>query len=174
MTLRHTLSITVSITALLAVALFASACGSEDPSTASPSPATTTATVNPDDPAIGPVGGGETEVTVTMGSPKNEFAMVNSVSAAPNGEVALAITNKGKIEHEFVLLKTERKAATLEPRTENPLKVIEPGFYVEAEDVAPGQTVKIKLPLPAGHYVFVCNKDGHATKGKMFADFDVS
>lgn len=168
------LRLTLSITAVLAVALFASACGSDDPATGSPPPATTTATANPDDPAIGPIGDGETEVTVTMGSPKNEFAMVNSVSAAPDGEVAFAITNKGKIEHEWVLLKTERKAASLEPRTDKPMKVVEPGFFVEAEDVEPGQTVKIKLPLPAGHYVFVCNKDGHATDGKMFADFDVS
>ena len=169
MKLRYALS----VTPVLAVALLASACGSSGQQAASPPDATTTVAANPDGPALGPVGDAETEAVFTLGGRK-EFSMVGSVASVPSGEVSFTITNKGKLTHEFVLLKTDRKAADLEPNADNPQEVIEPGFVVEAEDLAPGGTVKMKVPLPAGHYVFVCNQLGHATHGHMYTDFNVT
>ena len=71
--------------------------------------------------------------------------------------------------HEFILLRTPIKAASLKPRSEEPEKVVEPGFLAELEDVEPGDRVTLVMPLKKGHYVLLCNIEGHYAGG-MRAD----
>ena len=110
----------------------------------------------------------DTEIDVTLGKPK-EYSLKLSASAGKAGEVALAVRNRGKITHEFILLKTPIKAAKLKPRAEEPTKVVEPGFVLELEDIAAKERATVELPLKKGHYVLLCNIEGHYAGG-MRAD----
>ncbi len=111
------------------------------------------------------------EVVVTMGKP-SEFTMGLSSKTVKAGEAVLNVRNRGKIMHEMALLRTAKRAKDLKPRPKEPNKVEEPGFMLELEDVEPGQGAKLVLPLRKGHYVLVCNIEGHAAGG-MRADLDV-
>jgi len=117
-------------------------------------------------------GAADSVLTITMGKP-GEFSLKPSAKSAKAGEVEFILRNKGKIEHEFILLRTNTKAAKLKPRAENPNKVEEPGFSLEIEDIAPGGKVIVALPLKKGHYVLLCNIDGHY-KGGMRADLTLN
>lgn len=110
----------------------------------------------------------DSQITVTMGKP-GEFSLKSSVSSAKAGEVALTVWNRGRMVHEFILLRTPVKAAALKPRAEEPQKVVEPGFQFELEDMEPGDRTTIVMPLKKGHYVLLCNVDGHYAGG-MRAD----
>src|SRR3990170_7491854 len=110
----------------------------------------------------------DSEINVTMGKP-GEYSLKAGPSSAKAGEVALVVRNRGKITHEFILLRTPIKAANLKPRAEEPDKVVEPGFVLELEDVEPGDRVTIVLPMKKGHYVLLCNIEGHYHDG-MRAD----
>jgi uncharacterized cupredoxin-like copper-binding protein len=111
------------------------------------------------------------EVQLNMGKPA-EFSLRPSVRSAAAGEVAFKVRNAGKIEHEFVILKTPTKAARLKARPGAPSEVVEPGFLVELEDMQPGDRANLVMPLKRGHYVLLCNKPGHF-KGGMRSDFVV-
>jgi uncharacterized cupredoxin-like copper-binding protein len=113
-------------------------------------------------------GAADSVTTVTMGKP-GEFSMKPSAASAKAGEVELILRNRGKIAHEFILLKTNIKASRLPARAENPNKVEEPGFSLEIEDIEPGGKVIVALPLKKGHYVILCNIDNHY-QGGMRAD----
>ena len=110
----------------------------------------------------------DSEINVTMGKPQ-EYSLKAGPVSAKAGEVALVVRNRGKITHEFILLRTPIKAAKLKPRAEEPDKVVEPGFVLELEDVEPGHRVTIVMPMKKGHYVLLCNIEGHYGNG-MRAD----
>ena len=102
----------------------------------------------------------DTAINITMGKP-GEYSLKVKPVAGKAGEVALTVRNTGKVTHEFILLRTATKAAKLKPRLEEPKKVVEPGFLVELEDVEPGDRVTLVMPLSKGHYVLLCNIEGH-------------
>ena len=110
----------------------------------------------------------DSEINVTMGKPQ-EYSLKAGPVSAKAGEVALVVRNRGKITHEFILLRTPIKAGKLKPRPEEPSKVVEPGFLLELEDVEPGDRVTIVMPMKKGHYVLLCNIEGHYGNG-MRAD----
>jgi uncharacterized cupredoxin-like copper-binding protein len=113
-------------------------------------------------------GAADSEIAVTMGKP-GEFSLKSSVRSAKAGEVVLVVRNKGKIVHEFIVLRTPIKAAALKARDTDAQKVVEPGFLVELEDMEPGDRVGLVMPLKKGHYVLLCNVAGHYAAG-MRAD----
>ena len=110
----------------------------------------------------------DAEIAVTMGKPK-EYSLTAKPTSGKGGEVALAVRNRGKIVHEFILLRTPSKPPKVKPRSEEPAKVVEPGFLAELEDVEPGDRVTLVMPLKKGHYVLLCNIEGHYAGG-MRAD----
>jgi uncharacterized cupredoxin-like copper-binding protein len=110
----------------------------------------------------------DSEIAVTLGRP-GEYGLKTSARTARSGEVEFIVQNRGKLVHEFILLRTPVKAAKLKPRPDEPQKVVEPGFRLELEDLEPGQRVIVALPLKAGHYVLLCNLEGHYAAG-MRAD----
>ena len=110
----------------------------------------------------------DSEINVTLGKPR-EYSLKLSTRSAKAGEVAFSVRNRGTLEHEFILLRTPIKAAKLRPRAEEPAKVEEPGFALELEDIEPGGRVVVAIPLKKGHYVLLCNIEGHHAGG-MRAD----
>lgn len=110
----------------------------------------------------------DSAINITMGKP-GEYSLGVKPASAKAGEVALTVRNRGKVTHEFILLRTPVKAAKLKARAEEPNKVVEPGFLLELEDVEPGDRVTVVMNMKKGHYVLICNIEGHYHDG-MFAD----
>ncbi|HXG77574.1 MAG TPA: hypothetical protein VNJ53_13495 [Gaiellaceae bacterium] len=110
----------------------------------------------------------DSELDVVLGKPR-EFALKTSARVGKAGEVEFVVRNMGRITHELIVLRTATRAGNLKPRPEEPSKVVEPGFQFELEDIEPGDRVTIALPLKKGHYVLLCNIEGHYAGG-MHAD----
>ncbi len=135
--------------AVLVVAFAVSACGGGD-----------------DETSTG--GGGAAEaVTVTMGSPE-EYSMVPEPAEIPSGALTFAIVNDGTIEHEMVVIKTDKGAANLTTGDE----ADETGA-VDEITLAAGESGDLKVDLEPGNYALVCNLPGHYSNG-MYADFTVN
>ena len=90
-------------------------------------------------------------------------------ATAKAGEVTFNLNNIGKVEHEFVVIKTAKDAGDLLKGDE----ADETGAVGEDGSIKPGSTDKLKLKLKAGHYALICNPPGHYQAGQ-YANFDVS
>jgi uncharacterized cupredoxin-like copper-binding protein len=98
----------------------------------------------------------------------NEFNILPAVQSAPVGKVTFLLTNKGKMTHEFVVVRTQKPAGSLLKGKE----ADETGAVGEVGDLQPGQTKRLTLTLKRGHYALICNLPGHYLGGQ-FADFYV-
>jgi len=98
----------------------------------------------------------------------SEFNILPAKQSAPLGKVTFVLTNKGKMAHEFVVVKTAKPAGSLLKGKE----ADETGAAGEEGDIQPGQTKKLVLTLKRGHYALICNLPGHYLGGQ-FADFYV-
>jgi uncharacterized cupredoxin-like copper-binding protein len=103
-------------------------------------------------------------VAVTL----NEFNVVPAAQGAPAGTVTFTVKNTGKVEHEFVVVKTSKPAGSLLKGAE----ADETGAAGEIGSVKPGQSKKLSLKLKSGHYSLLCNIAGHYKAGQ-FVDFYV-
>jgi uncharacterized cupredoxin-like copper-binding protein len=99
----------------------------------------------------------------------NEFNVTPAVQGARRGKVTFLLQNTGKVEHEFVVLRTIKPAGSLAP---NGGEAGEAGNVGEVGSVKPGQQKKLTLTLVKGHYSLICNLPGHYAGGQ-FADFYV-
>jgi uncharacterized cupredoxin-like copper-binding protein len=104
-------------------------------------------------------------VAVTL----NEFNAIPAVQGAPAGSVTFTVKNTGKVEHEFVVVKTLRPAGSLASHNG---EASEAGNVGEIGSVKPGQEKKLTLTLKKGHYSLLCNLPGHYKSGQ-FTDFYV-
>ena len=98
----------------------------------------------------------------------DEFSVFPATQGAPTGKVKFVVTNVGKVEHEFVVLKTAKPAGNLLKGNE----ASESGAVGEIGGVPPGQARTLTLTLKQGHYSLICNLPGHYKTGQ-FADFYV-
>ena len=112
---------------------------------------------------------GGDDVEETGPSALNEFNAVPAVQGAPAGKVTFTVTNTGKIEHEFVVVRTVRPAGSL---TSHGGEASEIGNVGEIGSVKPGQQKKLTLTLKKGHYSLLCNLPAHYKSGQ-FVDFYV-
>ena len=99
----------------------------------------------------------------------NEFNVLPAVQGAPAGPVTFTVKNSGKIEHEFVVLRTLRSAGGLMDKSG---EANEAGNVGEIGSVKPGQQKKLTLTLKKGHYSLLCNLPAHYKSGQ-FVDFYV-
>lgn len=105
---------------------------------------------------------------VTPAVPSSSKAVLKEYSISPtpakvaSGKVSFSVNNAGKIEHEFVVLRTNKPAADLLKGNE----ADEAGNVGEIGSVLPGQTKKLSLNLKAGHYALICNLPGHYKAGQ--------
>lgn len=112
-------------------------------------------------------------LALTIGAPVkvslSEFNVVTAAQAAAHGSVTFTVANRGKLEHEFVVLKTAKPAGSLASHNG---EASEAGNVGEIGSVKPGQTKTLTLKLAAGHYSLLCNLPGHYAGGQ-FIDFYV-
>jgi hypothetical protein len=98
----------------------------------------------------------------------DEFSVFPGTQGAPKGKVRFVVTNIGTIEHEFVVIKTNRPAGNLLKGNE----ANETGAVGELDGVKAGNARVLVLKLGRGHYALICNLPGHYKTGQ-FADFYV-
>jgi uncharacterized cupredoxin-like copper-binding protein len=96
----------------------------------------------------------------------NEFNILPAVQSAPVGKVTFVLTNKGKVAHEFVVIRTVKPAGSLLKGKE----ADEAGAIGEVGDLQPGQTKRLTLAMKRGHYALICNLPGHYLGGQ-YIDF---
>ncbi len=99
----------------------------------------------------------------------NEFNVLPAVQSARTGKVTFLVSNIGKVEHEFVVLKTAKPAGSLVSHNG---EASELGNVGEIGSVKPGEKKKVTLSLKKGHYSLLCNLPGHYKSGQ-FVDFYV-
>ena len=98
----------------------------------------------------------------------SEFNVAPKPSDVASGAVTFNVSNAGKVEHEFVVLKTSKPASDLLKGG----RADEAGNVGELGSVKPGQTKALGLKLAAGHYALLCNLPGHYAAGQ-YADLTV-
>lgn len=80
------------------------------------------------------------------------------------GRITFTVRNAGALEHEFVVLRTNRPPGRL------PMKggqAVETGLQGETPDLQPGQTRRLTLRLRPGKYALLCNLPGHYKAGQF-------
>ena len=98
-----------------------------------------------------------------------EFSVTPNVPQAAAGKVTFNVQNAGQVPHEFVVLRTDKKASDLLNKSG---EADEGGNVGEIGDLQPGQAKHVTLKLSAGHYALICNLPGHYKAGQ-YADFNV-
>lgn len=135
----------VPIALTVALAFFATACGSDEPA-AAPSPSAKGATFVLD-----------------------EWSVVPPAGDLPAGKVAITAENKGSETHELVIVRAD-DAASLPKKADGSVdedKIPESKKAGEIADLAAGKTTTKTLELPAGDYVAFCNIVEDMGKGHM-------
>lgn len=122
-------------------------------------------------PAVNPTGPIKADLGDGPGGPPNAGSMwiALSRSATAGGKkVTFNVENVGHIVHEFVVIKTDRRANGLGTGQ----RVPEDGNVGETGDVEAGASKSVSLKLKPGHYALICNLPGHYAAG-MHTDFTV-
>jgi uncharacterized cupredoxin-like copper-binding protein len=104
-------------------------------------------------------GGSATKVTVRL----FEFKVVPSPATVKRGTVTFAVRNTGKIDHEFVVLRTSVAPAKLKVKG---TKAVETGRVGRVGPLKPGTSRTLTLKLAPGKYVLLCNLPGHYQAGQ--------
>jgi uncharacterized cupredoxin-like copper-binding protein len=92
-----------------------------------------------------------------------EFKVLPSPLSAKRGFVSFSVKNTGKIDHEFVVLKTKTPPAKLPVKGG---KAVETGRVGRVGQLKPGTSKSLNLTLKAGKYVLLCNLAGHYQAGQ--------
>ncbi|GAX42066.1 hypothetical protein NIES4075_30660 [Tolypothrix sp. NIES-4075] len=104
-----------------------------------------------------------TKIQVTA----TEMKFQLSQSTVPAGTVEFETTNKGKIPHEMVVIKTDLPLDKL-PLEGDKLDEDKAGKEIgeiEEDDLKSGVTKTLKVNLTPGKYLIVCNLPGHFKAG---------
>lgn len=101
---------------------------------------------------------------------KKEWGLIPAVRRAAPGKVTFVVRNVGKLDHSFVVLRTDRRANSLPVKG---AKAVEIGLRGKLAAFRPGQTRGLTLTLKPGKYVLICNVPGHYKAGQ-FASFRVT
>ena len=89
-------------------------------------------------------------------------------SHGPIPKTTFVVQNAGNLEHEFVVIRTNKAAGQL--AAAGAKEVSEKGAVGEIGSIPAGKTKKLVLSLKKGHYALVCNIEGHWNNGQ-FVDF---
>lgn len=105
-----------------------------------------------------------------------EWKITLSADRHVAGDVTFDLSNRGTIPHEFLVVATDKTAVELleavDPATnridEELLDVVD-----EQPEYDPATTAELTITLPEGHYVVMCNIEGHYASG-MYADLTIT
>lgn len=154
---------TTTAVAIAIAAIGLAACGSTTKKTTTAAKTTPAATTTTQPAAHGPA-----KVAVTL----SEYKIKPAVPRVAAGPVTFAVTNAGKIKHQFTIIRTDKPAAAALSK-HNPDDDI-PGARGEISSLDPGATKQLVVKdLKPGHYALVCALPGHYQAG-MYADLTVS
>ncbi len=98
-----------------------------------------------------------------------EFKVLPAPTKAKAGFVVFTVQNTGKLDHEFVVIKTDRAPSALPVKG---ITAVETGKVGKIPPFKSGQTRTLTLNLKPGKYVLICNVPGHYKAGQ-FAGFTV-
>jgi uncharacterized cupredoxin-like copper-binding protein len=141
-----------------ALCLTVASCGGNDnesdrdPGTA----ATPAATKTPSAQAGATASGGRLAVSMA------DFKFVPATVTADAGKLRVTAKNDGRVEHEFVLLRTDASPDSI-PLEGNAAS--ESDSVGEIAEQQPGETGTHTFTVKPGKYVFICNVDGHYKLG---------
>ncbi len=128
-----------------------------------PTPAPTPTAVSPNNAVV----------TVTM----DEWHLIPSIASVPAGKVTFIAVDRGAVDHEVVILRTDKAANAMVVKSDTG-KVDEAasGENMGEVEVEAGATGASTFNLTPGHYALICNvvepTAQHYKKG-MYADFTV-
>jgi hypothetical protein len=89
-------------------------------------------------------------------------------SHGPIGKVTFVVQNAGKLEHEFVVIRTNKAAGQVAKAGAK--EAPEKGAVGEIAEIPAGTTKKLVLKLARGHYALLCNLPAHWSNGQ-FVDY---
>lgn len=141
----------VVVSALLALAVGASACSSDR----------------------NEAGGAYGQSAIDIPGSLDEWSVSVDTTSAIAGDVAFTITNRGTIGHEFLIVKTDIAPGEIPvvgdhfPEDADGIEVID-----EIGEYAAGTTETLEVTLVPGSYQLVCNLPDHYANG-MFTGFEV-
>ena len=113
--------------------------------------------------SIAALGSPQIQRAATVNVRLKEFKVLPTPKSVRAGRVTFVARNVGKIEHELVVIRTNRKPGSL-PVSGG--KASERGSVGEVADLAPGETGRVTLRLRPGKYVLICNVRGHYQAGQ--------
>lgn len=99
----------------------------------------------------------------------DEWRVSPSPRRARSRRVRFRVRNRGSERHNFVVIRTRRRASRLPVRGS---RASERGRVGKIGRFSPGRTRRLSLRLRRGHYALICNVPGHYSAG-MRADFRV-
>lgn len=145
------------IAALAATLLVIVAAGCGDNKTTTSTPAATSATT------------GSSTVNAVM----KEYSISPDKPVVAAGSVKFNVTNKGKLEHEFIVIKTDLAADKLPISKAHPDRIDEDAHSLsvagEIEELVPGESDNKTFNLKPGNYTLICNIAGHYQAGQRVA-----
>lgn len=109
---------------------------------------------------------GRSQAPSKVGVVLSEWKLVPSATTLRAGKVTFQVRNGGAIEHEFVVLRTDRHHHAL---TVKKAVAVETGRQGEIPKIVPGQQRSLTLSLKPGKYVLLCNLLGHYKAGQYAA-----
>lgn len=110
---------------------------------------------------VSPIGASPSKTFVKV--QLKEFKVLPTPVKAKGGHVSFSIKNTGKIDHEFIVLKTKTPAAKLPVKGG---KAVETGRVGRVGPLKPGASKSLNLTLKSGKYVLLCNLPGHYQAGQ--------
>lgn len=107
------------------------------------------------------------EADTTVDAKLGEYYIKPDAKAVDAGNIQFKVTNEGKIEHEFVVIKTDTAPGDLPVDDSGDVDEEAAGEVPgEIPSVQPGQTEEVTLSLEPGKYVLICNLPGHYAAGQ--------
>lgn len=92
-----------------------------------------------------------------------EFKVLPSTKSVKAGQVTFSVKNTGKIDHEFVVIKTNVAPGKLPVKN---AQASEKGSVGEVSALKPGKSGKLTVKLAKGKYVLLCNLAAHYQAGQ--------
>ena len=95
---------------------------------------------------------------------QKEYSIVLTSATVRPGQVTFISRNIGSIAHDLIVIKTDLAADKL--AVDGPTQKAKTDGRVDGvEEIPPGQTRNLRIDLPAGHYVVICNVPTHYQLG---------
>jgi uncharacterized cupredoxin-like copper-binding protein len=106
---------------------------------------------------------------------EKEWAISLDAYSHTAGSITFDLTNSGTIAHEFLIVRSDLTSTALLANVDAATKRIDEALLDvidEQPEYEPGVPGTVTVTLTPGHYVVMCNIEGHYKAG-MYADFDV-